>query len=178
MHPLEREDETWLALAAELSKRKLAYVHLSDQATLGEHGIPGGFVDQFRRAYSGTLIVAGGYTGDNGQAVLNAGRADLIAIGRPFISNPDLVERLRNGWPLASPDGATFYHGGRHGYIDYPTFEASGRRRRTPANEQHSALRPATLRGSACATFGNRRAETGLVACGTRTQESVRQPCI
>jgi N-ethylmaleimide reductase len=53
MHPFEREDETWLALAAELSKRKLAYVHLSAQATLGEHGILGGFVEQYRRAYSG-----------------------------------------------------------------------------------------------------------------------------
>ncbi|MET0732722.1 MAG: alkene reductase [Casimicrobiaceae bacterium] len=141
MHPFKGEDETWLALAAELSKRKLSYIHLSDQTTLGAHGIPEGFVDQFRRAYTGTLIVAGGYTGHNGQAVLDAGRADLIAIGRPFISNPDLVKRLRNGWPLASPERATFYDGGRHGYIDYPTFETSSRRLRTPAaNEQHSAL--------------------------------------
>jgi N-ethylmaleimide reductase len=123
MHPFEGEDETWLALAAELSKRPLAYVHLSDQQTLGAQAIPDGFIDKFRRAYSGTLMVAGGYTGKSGQAVLDAGRADLIAIGRPFISNPDLVERLRNGWPLTEPDRATFYHGGHHGYIDYPAWE-------------------------------------------------------
>jgi len=100
----------------------LAYVHLSDQETLGEQAIPGGFVDKFRSAYSGTLMVAGGYTKESGQAVLDAGRADLIAIGRPFISNPDLVERLRNGWPLTEPDRAIFYHGGHHGYIDYPAW--------------------------------------------------------
>jgi N-ethylmaleimide reductase len=120
MHPFDGEDETWLTLAAELSNRRLAYVHLSDQATLGAQAIPEGFIDRFRRAYAGTLIVAGGYTKESGQAALDADRADLIAIGRPFISNPDLVYRLRNGWPLAVPDRATFYTAGRHGYIDYP----------------------------------------------------------
>ncbi|NLG58986.1 MAG: alkene reductase, partial [Gammaproteobacteria bacterium] len=49
--------------------------------------------------------------------------ADLVAFGRPFISNPDLVERLRNGWPLADADPATFYGGGAAGYTDYPTWE-------------------------------------------------------
>jgi N-ethylmaleimide reductase len=77
----------------------------------------------FRRAYRGTLMLAGGFLKDNGQATIDAGAADLIAIGKPFISNPDLVERLRNGWPLADWDRATFYDGGRHGYIDYPAFE-------------------------------------------------------
>ncbi len=46
--------------------------------------------------------------------------ADLICFGRPFISNPDLVERLRSGAPLATPDQATFYAGDAQGYIDYP----------------------------------------------------------
>jgi 2,4-dienoyl-CoA reductase-like NADH-dependent reductase (Old Yellow Enzyme family) len=122
MHPFEGEEETWLTLAAELTKRKLAYVHISDQATLGEQAIPKGFIDKFRRVYQGTLMLAGGFTKDNGQAALDSGRADLIAIGRPFISNPDLVRRLREGLPLVTPLRATFYHGGRHGYIDYPSF--------------------------------------------------------
>ena len=53
-------------------------------------------------------------------AVLREGRADLIAFGRPFIANPDLVERLRTGARLAEPDRATFYGGDAHGYTDYP----------------------------------------------------------
>jgi N-ethylmaleimide reductase len=136
MHTFEGEGETYLALAAKLSKRPLAYVHLSDQATLGAQAIPGGFVDQFRRAYTGTLMIAGGYTGETGQAALDSGRADLIAIGRPFISNPDLVERLRNGWPLTEPDRAVFYHGGRAGYIDYPAHDMSARHLIPTINER------------------------------------------
>jgi 2,4-dienoyl-CoA reductase-like NADH-dependent reductase (Old Yellow Enzyme family) len=57
--------------------------------------------------YKGTLIVAGGFLKESGQAVLDAGSADLIAIGRPFISPPDLVDRLYNNWPLTEPDRAT-----------------------------------------------------------------------
>jgi N-ethylmaleimide reductase len=130
MHPFKGEGETWLTLAGELSRRGLAYVHISDQATLGEQAIPEGFVDKFRRAYTGTLILAGGFTGESAQAALDAGRADLIAFGRPFISNPDLVERLRNGWPLAPADRGTFYQGGRNGYVNYPTAMQPRRDRR------------------------------------------------
>jgi hypothetical protein len=66
------------------------------------------------------LILAGGYLGENGQAALDADEADLIAIGKPFLANPDLVARLRNNWPLNEPDRATFYTAGAQGYIDYP----------------------------------------------------------
>jgi N-ethylmaleimide reductase len=61
---------------------------------------------------------------ENGQAALDEGRADLIAIGRPYISNPDLVERFRNGWPLTPGDMSTYYGGDARGYVDYPEFEA------------------------------------------------------
>src|SRR5262249_13454452 len=126
MHPFEDEIETWLTLAAELSSRKLAYVHISDQATLGEESIADDFLRAFRHAYAGTLILAGGYLRSNGQAALDADRAGLIAIGRPFISNPDLVERLRNNWPLNEPDRATFYTAGPKGYVDYPVCQKYG----------------------------------------------------
>jgi N-ethylmaleimide reductase len=121
MRSFSDEAETWLSLASQLAKRDLAYVHISDQTTLAGTGIPPGFLKEFRQTYTGTLIVAGGYLRDTGQAVLDAGDADLIAIGRPFISNPDLVERLRDGRSLTEPDRATFYDGGPHGYVDYPT---------------------------------------------------------
>jgi 2,4-dienoyl-CoA reductase-like NADH-dependent reductase (Old Yellow Enzyme family) len=124
MHPFDDEAETWLTLAKNLSSRKLAYVHISDQETLGAQAIPDGFVQRFRDAYQGTLMVAGGYQLENGQAALDEGRADLIAIGRPFISNPDLVERFRNEWPLNPGDMSTYYGGNARGYVDYPEFEA------------------------------------------------------
>jgi 2,4-dienoyl-CoA reductase-like NADH-dependent reductase (Old Yellow Enzyme family) len=124
MRPFDGERETWIALARGLSKRNLAYVHLSDQETLGEQGIPPGFVAEFRAAYTGALIVAGGYDKQRGSAALDANKADLIAIGRGFISNPDLVERMQNDWPLAEADRATFYGEGNKGYTDYPAYQA------------------------------------------------------
>ena len=57
--------------------------------------------------------------------MLNEGAADLIAFGKPFISNPDLVERLKKGAPLNEWDKATFYGGGAKGYTDYPTLQAA-----------------------------------------------------
>jgi len=125
MPAFDDEDETWLAIGAELSGRGVAYVHISDQASLGAQAIPDGFVARFRKAFKGgTLMVAGGYEFKNGQEALDADRADLIAIGRPFISNPDLVERFRNGWPLTPPDPSTFYGGGLRGYTDYKPYGA------------------------------------------------------
>jgi len=146
MHPFDDEQETYLALANELSSRRLAYVHISDQETLGEQAIPQDFVDRLRRAYTGTLILAGGFNRESAQSALDAHRADLIAFGRPFISNPDLVERLRNGWPLADPDRTTFYHGGRSGYVDYPIADglppdANGERDEHEAAQQADDLR-------------------------------------
>lgn len=126
MMPYPDEDTTWMVLAEELSKRDLAYVHLSDQLTLGAEQMPEGFLRRFRRAYRGTLMAAGGFTRESGEAALQSGELDLIAFGRPFISNPDLVKRMENDWPLAVPDHATFYgNSGAIGYTDYPTYDCS-----------------------------------------------------
>jgi N-ethylmaleimide reductase len=65
-----------------------------------------------------------GYTREMGEEVLEQGRADLIAFGRLFISNPDLVERFRRGAPLVEPDRETFYGGDARGYTDYPALGA------------------------------------------------------
>jgi hypothetical protein len=62
------------------------------------------------------------YLKKNGQAAIDAGRADLIGIGRPFLANPDLVERLRNDWPLNAWNSKTFYTEGPIGYIDCPLY--------------------------------------------------------
>ncbi|MGY0651996.1 alkene reductase [Luteimonas sp. A537] len=122
MPAFDGEADTWLALARELATRNLAYVHLSNReaivAAAGER-----FLTTFREAYAGgTLILAGNYTRESAAADVAGGLADLVAFGRPFIANPDLVERLRNDWPLAEGDSSTFYGGGEEGYIDYPAY--------------------------------------------------------
>jgi N-ethylmaleimide reductase len=71
--------------------------------------------------YSGTVIAAGGFTGESAAAVVAAGDADLVRFGRHFISNPDLPERLRCNLPLNRYDRSTFYGGDGRDYIDCPT---------------------------------------------------------
>lgn len=120
--PFVDENETWLSLAAAFGKRELAYVHLSDQQLINDDKTNDFFAD-FRSGYPGALIVAGGFDQASAEATLRAGKADLVAFGTPFIANPDLVDRMINGWTLAQADRETFYglHGAR-GYTDYPTY--------------------------------------------------------
>lgn len=126
MAPYADEAETWVTLAGELDRRSLAYVHLSDQLTIGAEKMPEGFAASFRKTYRGTLIAAGGFDRQSGEAALQSGELDLIAYGRPFIANPDLVERMRHDWPIAIPDRATFYGSqGVKGYTDYPAYGAA-----------------------------------------------------
>ncbi|WP_279604200.1 hypothetical protein [Methylobacterium sp. J-092] len=62
---------------------------------------------------------------DRANALISEGTIDLAAFGQAFIANPDLVARLREGFPLAVPDKATFYGGGAAGYVDYPSYQAA-----------------------------------------------------
>lgn len=126
MEAFEGEAETWESVTAALNQRKLAYVHINYQTTISAAGTPAGFGAAFRKAYQGTLIGAGGFTQEIAEAELAKGELDLIAFGTNFISNPDLVERMKNGWPLAEPDRSTFYGViGSRGYTDYPVYEQS-----------------------------------------------------
>jgi 2,4-dienoyl-CoA reductase-like NADH-dependent reductase (Old Yellow Enzyme family) len=121
MKPFADERETWIAVAEALDQRQIAYVHTSDQLVMGFEAIPAHFAAEFRQAYHGTLISAGGFERESAERALQNESLNLIAFGRPFIANPDLVERMENGWPLAEADRVTFY--GQHGatgYTDYP----------------------------------------------------------
>lgn len=125
MDAFEGEAEAWESMAVALNERTLSFVHLNYQTTISAAGTPAGFGAAFRKAYKGTLIGAGGFTQDLAEAELAKGELDLIAFGTAFISNPDLVERMQNGWPLAEPDRSTFYGVvGAKGYTDYPVYEA------------------------------------------------------
>ena len=109
-----------------LSDMDLAYLHLREPAS-DVSAVPNMVVDvarHYRKLYKGTLITNTAYDQEKGNAVIAAGDADLVAYGVPFIANPDLVERFREGAPLAKADPATFYVGGEKGYTDYPTRQA------------------------------------------------------
>ncbi|GAB2860729.1 alkene reductase [Hymenobacter ruber] len=118
-------DETYAYLAEELQKIGVVYLHLVDHQSMGAPAVPAQVVPLIRGKFTNTLILSGGYTTVAQIDTALAGPADLIAIGRPFISNPDLVERLEKGLPLAEADQATFYapgpNGFADGYTDYPT---------------------------------------------------------
>ena len=118
-------DETYAYLAEELQKIGVVYLHLADHESMGAPAVPAETVATIRQKFTNTIILAGGYnTVAQIDGALESGRGDLVAIGRPFISNPDLVERLRNGLPLAPVDPATMYapgpNGFADGYTDYP----------------------------------------------------------
>ena len=118
-------DETYAYLAEELQKIGIVYLHLVDHEAMGAPAVPSEVVPLIREKFTNTLILSGGYTTVEQIDAALAGNADLVAIGRPFISNPDLIERLEKGLPLAESDQATYYapgpNGFADGYTDYPT---------------------------------------------------------
>ena len=95
-------------------------------------------LEQARERWPGTLIGNGGFSEEfdvaGADALVAAGKLDLVAIGRAFLANPDLPTRLRAGAPLTAPDQATFYGGGAEGYTDYPVWN--------PADPAGSVLGP------------------------------------
>jgi N-ethylmaleimide reductase len=103
-----------------LNALKLVYIHVIEGATGGPRDNAPFDYGSLRRRFKGAYMANNGYDFELATTVLAAGAADLIAFGKPFISNPDLVERLRRGAPLNAPDKATFYGGGAKGYTDYP----------------------------------------------------------
>ncbi|MFN4277940.1 MAG: alkene reductase [Ferrovibrio sp.] len=110
----------------QLDKLNLVYIHVIEGATGGDRNFGAGFdYEALRKRFRNTWIVNNGYTLETAQQVLAEQRADLVAFGRPFISNPDLVERLRRNAPLSPLDRATLYGGGAKGYTDYPVLEAA-----------------------------------------------------
>ncbi|MBQ8103010.1 MAG: alkene reductase [Afipia sp.] len=104
----------------QLNALKLIYIHVIEGATGGPRDIAPFDYDSLRKRFSGTYIANNGYDFKLATEVLDRNKADLIAFGKPFISNPDLVERLKLGAPLNDFDKATFYGGGAKGYTDYP----------------------------------------------------------
>lgn len=120
MAPDPEMDAVYLRLTAGLSELGLAYVHLVDHSSMGAPPVSAELKGRIREAFRGRTILAGGFDAASAEAELAAARGDLIAFGRPFIANPRLVSRMREGQALAQPDAATFYTPGEQGYTDYP----------------------------------------------------------
>lgn len=119
MLPYPEATQTYTELAKELNRIGLLYVHVLDLSPLGMPPVPQEVKTQIRKEFKGTLILSGGYDKVKAEAAIAAGQADLIAFGRPFISNPNLVEKLQKDLELVQPDSSTFYTPGPKGYIDY-----------------------------------------------------------
>jgi len=120
MKPYPEIDETYLKLVAALAPTGIQYIHVVDHSALGAPEVPVALKDALRRAWPRTYVVSGGFDRQTAEAALRDGKGDLVAFGRPFISNPDLVTRLEKQLPLAPPDFKTFYTPGPKGYTDYP----------------------------------------------------------
>lgn len=119
MAPDAEMDAMYERLMLELSAIGLIYIHVVDHSSMGAPEISPAVKAMIRAHFKGKYILSGGYDRARANADLDAQRGDLVAFGRPFISNPDLVEKLRNGSPLTAPDPATFYTPDEKGYTDY-----------------------------------------------------------
>lgn len=118
--------EQFTYAATQLNSFGLAYLHLVDGLAFGFHQLGEPMtLREFRRVFQRPIIGNCGYNQESAEKAISNGDADLIAFGRDFISNPDLVQRLRNGWPLAAPAGMEMWYSptGASGYTDFPPYQ-------------------------------------------------------
>ncbi|MCP9234912.1 alkene reductase [Lewinella sp. JB7] len=125
MGTFDTVDETFTEAARLLDEIGVTYLHLVDQEDMGAPPVPDAIKAKIREVFSRSLILSGGYDAHRAEEDISTGRCDLVAFGRPFIANPDLVERFREGTELNVPDYDTFYTPGPEGYITYPTLAES-----------------------------------------------------
>ncbi|AWK87342.1 alkene reductase [Azospirillum thermophilum] len=116
---------TFAPVIERLNGYGLAYLHMIEGVTRSPHPGFGGLLADLRGRWRGVYMANNSYTRELAIEAVGGGHADLVAFGRPFISNPDLVERLRRDAPLAEANGKTFYGGDARGYTDYPTLDAA-----------------------------------------------------
>ncbi|MEL6560448.1 MAG: alkene reductase [Bacteroidota bacterium] len=115
----EDQEELFIYLAQELSKIGIAYIHLVDHTGMGAPEFPKDIKVKIKNAFDGTVIAGGNVqSADDAEKVLDDG-LDLAYVGRPFIANPDLIEKFKNNSELVQPNMDTFYTPGEVGYTDY-----------------------------------------------------------
>jgi len=117
----DSDPQALFSAVAAMFKGRVEYLHVvegEDRNDLAQARVD---YAKLRSAFGGTYMACCNYTPDKAAAALRGGRADLVAFGRPFIANPDLVTRVRLGIALAGGDAASYYGGNEAGYTDYPT---------------------------------------------------------
>lgn len=118
-------DATYDYLSTELNKIGLAYIHIADHSAMGAPAVPIEIKNKIRQNFKNTVILAGGFSEETAKKAIESGLADLVAFGRPFINNPDLVARFENNWPLSADlKMDLFYSADEKGYTDYPAYKA------------------------------------------------------
>ncbi|MEO6305244.1 MAG: alkene reductase [Bacteroidia bacterium] len=126
MQPYSETDATYKYLAEQLNAIGIAYIHLVDHSSMGAPHVPIEIKHMIRNTFKNTIILSGGYTLDTAERDIKSGFGDLIAFGRPFINNPDLVERFKNNLALSKDlHSDLFYTAGEKGYTDYPLYHLS-----------------------------------------------------
>jgi N-ethylmaleimide reductase len=118
-------DDQYVALVEQFSKLGLVYIHQLDHSAMGAPPVPAELKAKLRKAFNGVFIMAGGFDKQTAEAWLKDGKADLIAFGKVFLANPDLVDRFKADAALNPPDFGTFYTPGPKGYTDYPKLGAT-----------------------------------------------------
>lgn len=119
-------DATYDYLSKELNKLGIAYIHLVDHSSLGAPSVPIEIKKLIRKNFKNTLIICGGFDKESAEKAIDNGLCDIVGFGRPFINNPDLVERLEKNEELSqSLNMDLFYAADEKGYTDYPNFKAS-----------------------------------------------------
>jgi N-ethylmaleimide reductase len=117
-------DATYDYLSKQLNKLGIGYIHLVDHSAMGAPAVPVEIKNLIRKNFTNSIILCGGFNKESAEAAINSGLANLIAFGRPFINNPDLVERMENNWPLSKTlHMDLFYSANDTGYTDYPIFQ-------------------------------------------------------
>ena len=113
---------TYIEAIRILEAAGVGYLSIAEADWDNAPDLPEAFRRDVRQSFSGRILYAGRYTAERGARLVEAGLADLIGFGRPFIANPDLPARIANGWPLNAVDAATMYGGSAAGYTDYPAY--------------------------------------------------------
>lgn len=113
-------DAVYVHLATELGKLGLAYLHVVDHSSMGAPPVSAELKANLRKLFGGAYVLSGGYDKARADADLEAGKGDLVAFGRPFLGNPNLVAKLASGAALHAADPGTFFTPGEKGYLDYP----------------------------------------------------------
>jgi N-ethylmaleimide reductase len=121
-------ESVFFPLVRELNRFGLTYCHVIEGHTQGPREFHGFDFQKLRRAFEGPWMVNNGYSREMAIDAVDAGRADLVAFGRAFIANPDLVERLRIDGPLNEVDWDHTFGGDERGYTDYPPLQVAGAR--------------------------------------------------